>query len=144
MLTTDPKKMLSNLHAHAKPGCLLGVSVWGDIEKSSMMSTLIGAILESGVKPPRERSPFHLHQKVPGLAKETGWEVLVGWTQNIPTPIIETKSDVHKKLSSYFLNKLPEEQRPKIAEIFEKNLNKLFQTKKVMESEAELFILRKI
>ena len=45
MLTPDPNKMLTNFHAHAKPGCLLGVSVWGNIEKSSMMHTLIGSII---------------------------------------------------------------------------------------------------
>lgn len=73
MLTTDPRKMLANLHAHAKPGCLLGVSVWGNLDKSTLMHTIIGSILESGVQPPKERSPFHLYKKVPSLAEETGW-----------------------------------------------------------------------
>ena len=30
MITPDPKKVLSNLHAVSKPGCLFGVNVWGN------------------------------------------------------------------------------------------------------------------
>jgi len=29
MITEDPVKMLKNLHNHAAPGCLMGVTVWG-------------------------------------------------------------------------------------------------------------------
>lgn len=46
------------------------------------------------------------------------------------------QSGIHKKLASYFFAKLPEEQRPKIVDIYEKNLEKLLSSKKVMESEG--------
>ena len=44
------------------------------------------SIIESGFDLPAERSNFHLFNKVPQLAREAGWEVMVGWEQLAPFP----------------------------------------------------------
>lgn len=84
MLTPDAGKILRNLHSYAQPGCLFGVSIWGSMAQTTMITTLLKSMKECGIDPPPERSNFHLYQKVPALAKEAGWEVLVGWEQNAP------------------------------------------------------------
>ena len=40
MLTESADNMLANFYKHAKPGCLLGVSVWGDKARSTKFSVL--------------------------------------------------------------------------------------------------------
>jgi len=69
MITSDARKMLKNLHAHSKPGCLFGVNVWGNKHNNNLMMSIRDAILESGYELPQERSNFHLYKKVPALAE---------------------------------------------------------------------------
>lgn len=114
MITADARKMLTNLHSHAQPGCLLGVNVWGNKERNNLMMAMRDAILEGGFELPKERSNFHLYQKVPALAEETGWEVVLNWEQNAPFPVLDYHPDKNKELFHYQINKLPEEQRAKV------------------------------
>ena len=48
MITADAVKMLANLHAHAVPGCLFGLSVWGSKAENTLMSGIRESIEESG------------------------------------------------------------------------------------------------
>ena len=48
MLTPDPIKMLTNLYNNAKPGCLLGVSVWGSKEQNNLVRLPPEVIMECG------------------------------------------------------------------------------------------------
>lgn len=89
MITSDARKMLKNLHAHSSPGCLFGVSVWGNKNENNLMTSIRDSILESGFELPEERSNFHLYKKVPALAEETGWEVMVNWEQNASFPVYD-------------------------------------------------------
>lgn len=38
MNTTDAHKMMTSMHEVAEPGCLLGVSIWGDRKQSNFMT----------------------------------------------------------------------------------------------------------
>jgi ubiquinone/menaquinone biosynthesis C-methylase UbiE len=41
MLTPDPLKIFRNLYSHAKPGCLFGLSIWGNMAQTTMITTLL-------------------------------------------------------------------------------------------------------
>ena len=69
MATTDPVKMMKNLHSMAAEGCLFGLTIWGDKEKSNFMTMFpeaMKATFKEGV--PAMRSPFHLYGKIGELA----------------------------------------------------------------------------
>lgn len=73
MITSDPLKLMKNLYSYAKPGCLFGLSVWGNKEKNTLMNAIRQSIIESGFELPQTRSNFHLYKKVGGLAQQSGW-----------------------------------------------------------------------
>lgn len=73
MTTSDAAKMLRNLHAHSEPGCLFGLSVWGNKEHNNLFNSIRESIQDSGFELPLERSNFHLYRKVGDLAEQTGW-----------------------------------------------------------------------
>lgn len=52
MLTADAEKMLRNLYDCAAPGCLMGVSVWGDKNKNNLMTSIRSSIIEAGIELP--------------------------------------------------------------------------------------------
>lgn len=68
MLTENAEKMLKNLYDSAAPGCLMGVSVWGNKDNNNFMTTMRSSIIESGFTLPEERSNFYLYKKVDKLA----------------------------------------------------------------------------
>lgn len=48
MITSDAAKMMRNLYAHSRPGCLFGLSVWGSKEQNNLFSSIRESIEESG------------------------------------------------------------------------------------------------
>lgn len=78
--------MLRNLYELAGPGCLLGVSVWGEKSQHNFLNLKDEALNHLGRPLPDARSNFHLHNKLEQIALETGWEVVVQWDQNAPYP----------------------------------------------------------
>jgi SAM-dependent methyltransferase len=143
MITSDARKMLTNLHAHSSPGCLLGVSVWGNKDKNTLMNHIRESLEENHFELPEERSLFHLYGKVPALAAETGWEVVTRWEQNAPFPMYAYDLARDKDLYHYQLNKLPEEQRSKVWEKLEKKIKKSFENKGTLNFDVEMFILKR-
>ena len=85
MATEDPLKMLKNFHSMAAEGCLLGVTIWGEKALSNFMTILPEAMKANGAEPPL-RNPFHLYGKIPELADQSGWEIMLSWEQNAPFP----------------------------------------------------------
>ena len=73
MATEDPLKMMKNLHSMAAEGCLMGATVWGNKEASNFMTLSAQAMIANGKEPPKVRTPFHLYQKLPELAEQSGW-----------------------------------------------------------------------
>jgi trans-aconitate methyltransferase len=80
MATEDPLKMLKNLNSMAEDGCLLGVTIWGNKELSNFMTLIPQAMKAKGLmQGPPPRSPFHLYGKLPELAEQSGWEIILEW-----------------------------------------------------------------
>lgn len=71
--------MLKSLYDQAEPGCLLGVTVWGDKDKNNLMGAMRSSILEAGFDLPNERSNFHLYRKVDKIAEKIGWSTVLRW-----------------------------------------------------------------
>ena len=45
MITSDARKMMTNLYNHSKPGCLFGVNVWGDKNQNNLMIAMRDSIV---------------------------------------------------------------------------------------------------
>lgn len=56
--------MLQSFYDEAEPGCLLGISVWGDENKNPILKFIMQIIKEEGGESSRMRSEFHLYKKV--------------------------------------------------------------------------------
>lgn len=88
MLTESADNMLANFYKHAKPGCLLGVSVWGDKARSTKFSVLEQAMKENGIDTSKVRSEFHLYKLLGEKAIKAGWKVLLQWDQTSVFPYL--------------------------------------------------------
>ena len=56
--------MLKNLYEVAEPGCLLGVSIWGEKKLSNFLTLKDEALNNLGRPLPDVRSNFHLYNKL--------------------------------------------------------------------------------
>lgn len=99
--------MLQNLSRLSKPGCLFGLSVWGNKTTNNYFKAILESIIENGFQPPEERSKFHLYKNVGPLAEQAGWEVVLNWEQNTLFPVLEYSPETNKELFHYQINKLP-------------------------------------
>ena len=63
-ITENPRNMLQNLYELAEPGCLLGVSVWGEKSQHNFLTLKDEALNHLGRPLPEVRSNFHLHNKL--------------------------------------------------------------------------------
>lgn len=107
------------------------------------MNAMRQSIIDSGFELPKERSNFHLYKKVGDLAQESGWQIVMNWEQNVLFPVLQYDPAKNKELFHYQINKLPAEQRQKVLSTLEDKLKAIFETKRGLNFDVELYILRK-
>ncbi len=67
-IAEDPVKMLKNFYDLAQPGCLLGLTVWGDKKSSNFLTLKDEALTQLGRPLPDVRENFHLYNRLPEVA----------------------------------------------------------------------------
>lgn len=137
MATEDPSKMMKNFHSMAAEGCLLGVTIWGDQAKSNFFKLLPEAFKAAGVPRANVRSPAHLYGKLPELAEQTGWEIVVEWEQNAPFPQTSVNEDMLNII------KFQTKGNQSVIDHFVGKINAEFAAKKALNFPCQLAILRK-
>lgn len=95
------------------------------------------ALVHLGRPLPDVRTNFHLFNRLPEVAADSGWEVVILWDQNAPYPYFEMTENL-KILNDYacMMDK-------DLIEYTEQIINQTFKDKKILNFQAQLAILRK-
>ena len=75
-VSTQPVKVLQHMYEVSAPGCILGISVWGNKANSTFLVLFEKAREHFGIEEDPEPSPFRLYNKLEGIANEVGWEMV--------------------------------------------------------------------
>lgn len=129
--------MLKNLSELAAPGCLLGVTVWGQKSLSNFLTLKDQALEHLGRPIPDVRSNFHLYNRIEEVAAGSGWEVVIQWEQNAPYAYFEMNETLKE------LNDASSGNDPDIVAFTEKKINETFKEKRILNFPAQLAVLRK-
>lgn len=137
MITEDPLKMLKNLHELAAPGCLMGVTIWGEKSKSNLLTLSEKATEVLGLPPIPYRSNFHLYGKIPELAEASGWEVVILWEQNAPFHHFSSDEQLLRMMENWA------KKDPKVFEYHVQQVKETFSKKQNLNFPVQMAVLRK-
>ena len=144
MLTSEPKKILTNAYNVSTSDAVMGITIWGEKSKNNFTTIIGRAIKELGLELLQKRSPFYYQEVIHQHLQETGWEVVFEWEQQAPFPFTEPSDLVYYFTSltetfQLYTSEEVEKIKQKSLEIF----NTAVANKQPMLMSNKLFIVRK-
>ena len=91
----------------------------------------------TGRQVPNVRTPFHLYNKLPKLAQQSGWQLILMWQQNAPLPHTELDNDLKGHI------KLQTSGDEKRMEWMSERVNEILGAKKVLNFPCQLAIFKR-